>query len=250
MRLSQPPFFSLLRSGITYDLSGRPLFSMQSKFGQQVDVHFVDKTLYVPKYGEVTINGNVLFIDGEVQIGEQDFTMYHDAMLENILVGSNILVIGDGDGGFTQYDEDFQIYQVEPDPVVMTAASIFFNAQWQRRPSFNVDVRTVEEFIASDPTKSTAKYDAIILAITDDFNADAGNFAPVISLWEDYLKTGGMIIAQVGCIDDPDFHTYEANYKSLIAELATRGREPKTRWFYRFISCFLSDHMFMEIIKS
>lgn len=221
------PDFALSRKGAVIDLNGEPLYQGVSTFGQQIDVH---------RHPEL---GHLMFIDGEVQISDVDFVPYHSAMLSFIPKGASILVIGDGDGGFTN-QPDYNITQVEPDPVVMVAAENYFGANWTDRDGFRLIHKTLHDYVQmDDPTE----YDAVFLAITDEFNSDAKNFEDVAAVWSK-LKLGGKLVAQVGCTDDPCFDNYAVNYDYLWQKLDAVREDKKV-----YIQCFHSDHLFSAFTK-
>ena len=226
------PAHHLLRNGQLIDMSGTLLFAEEDPdFGSLVEVH------HTPAYG------NVLFIDGEVQISERDFELYHQAMLAFVPPGANILVVGDGDGGFT-HRPAWNITQVEMSCVVRAAAEEAFGVSWGETDAYTLHRKTLKQFLHEN---RNAKFDAAFLAITDDFNANAENFADVTGVW-DRLRSGGVLVAQVGCISDPNFETYLRNYELLEVSLAERGFDVVLK-SQPYIPCFHSEHRFHAYYK-
>ncbi len=237
--MTNPTPFSLSRHGKLIPVGGTPVFNATSVFGQEVAVHVHEKF------------GHCLYIDGEIQISELDFEAYHSAMLEFVPAGKHILVIGDGDGGFTNRP-DWLITQVEPDEVVMQAAEQFFHANWSSRDQFSLRHCTLQQYVEDmrrhrfdDDWWPARKIDALFLAITDEFNSDASNFSDVVWLWDHALSAGGKLVAQVGCVDDPNYAMYLNNYTALSTCLGVHSQDDTKRR----IECFHSDHHFRCLTK-
>lgn len=229
--LAKTPPYHLERHGSLMDMSGRQIFrAVDPDFGCEVAVH------------QVPGHGNILFIDGEVQISQRDFEVYHQAMLAFVPKGQHILVIGDGDGGFTNRP-DYRITQVEMSTTVRDAASYAFGVCWDSRPGYDLHSCTLNEYLQ----QSDGRFDAVFLAITDEFNNDPENFKDVISVW-DRIRSGGVLVAQVGCLKDPNFNSYLANYARFEHELAQGiSNVQQSR---PFIPCFHSEHVFYAYTKA
>jgi spermidine synthase len=226
------PARHLLRNGQLIDMSGDVLFEKTDPyFGCNVEVH------RVPNYG------NVLFIDGEVQISERDFELYHQAMLAFVPFGSDLLVVGDGDGGFTNRP-NWNITQVEMSSVVRQAAEVAFDIDWTETDKYKLHSQTLMQYLLDSPENT---FDAAFLAITDDFNADKNNFDDVLSVWN-RLRPGGVLVAQVGCVKDPNFEKYLNNY-SLFESSLNQQELSRVSISEPYISCFHSGHRFHAYFK-
>lgn len=198
------------------------------------------------------VHGNILYLDGEAQISNQDYYLYHLAMLSlmkaELNSGGKILVIGDGDGGFSSLVRDdlcpYKVTQVEPCGVTREMASKYFGVDWS---NVNLYDCTLSGFLKEE---QKSMYDGIFLAITDDFNLHKDNLDDIQVLWEKYLKAGGALICQVGCKEDPNFTRYLSTYRMLQNKLSlihknlsyTQDSEP-------YISVFHSTHLFRAFYK-
>ena len=226
------PAHHLLRNGQLIDMSGTLLFAEEDPdFGCSVEVH------RVPNYG------NVLFIDGEVQISERDFELYHQAMLAFVPFGADLLVVGDGDGGFTNRP-NWNITQVEMSCVVRAAAEEAFGVSWSATDTYTLHHQTLSQYLEDN---SQETFDAAFLAITDDFNANKGNFNDVMKVW-DRLRPGGVLVAQVGCVEDPNFEEYLNNY-SLFESSLNQRELSRVAISAPYIACFHSGHRFHAYFK-
>lgn len=250
--------YTLCRRGEVINLSGRPLFKkVDDKFGCEVAVH------HHPQFGYI------LFIDGEAQISSRDYYAYHEAM-KSLIPGymdpdcddyqrPRILVIGDGDGGFAN-EPALNVDQVEMSSVVRAAATAAFDVEWpepykggnaptwrQGQAQHRLFDMTLHDFLSCGASYPRGGYDAVILAITDDFNKNLDNFGDVLKLWHDYVRPGGALIAQVGCLDDPDFPYYHGNYmalkRSILNELSHSVESSP------YIPVFHSQHLFIAHYK-
>lgn len=231
--IDTPPF-KLMRQGALIDMEGTPLYHGVSSFNQMIDFHL---------HREL---GICMFIDGEIQISTADYEKYHKAMLDFVQPGKHILVIGDGDGGFTNRPE-YVITQVEPDELATHTAWMYYGANWSSRPGFLLVRKTLAEYVSGAKADGgvRGRYDALFLAITDEFNSDASNFDDVVWLWNHLLTTGGKLVAQVGCVDDPNYQLYLDSYTRLASYL---GRHEVADTL-TYIDCFHSDHHFLCYTK-
>jgi len=228
MTLLKTPPYHLERNGQRIDLSGSVYFDEQSKFGR-IEVH-------------TTWNyGYVMFIDGEAQISSRDYKLYHESMLAFVRPSSSILVIGDGDGGFTGR-ADYRITHVEHDPVIRAAAEQYFDAEWRDDRLYDC---SLNDYLRKHDKGS--QYDAIFLAITDEFNADGANFADVKALWDSKLRPGGVMVSQVGCLLDPNYPFYEANHNRFVLGLGDSMSH--TSHSTPYIPVFHSQHHFLAVHK-
>jgi len=145
--------------------------------------------------------GNMMFIDGEIQISEADFVDYHTAMWKAAHrfisvpdLAPRALVIGDGDGGFTCIRTGARsIDVVERDHAVIAAGEKYFGADWGR-----VNLHTV----SLDKFEPAHEYDIVMLAIDDGFNG-AAEFEADLDRISGWLKPGGKLVAQAGSDLDP-----------------------------------------------
>jgi spermidine synthase len=225
------PKYHLERNSELIDMSGSELFLAHDQ-GHEITVHY--------KEGY----GNVLFIDGEVQISSRDYEVYHQAMLAMVPLSycqfPAILVVGDGDGGFTNRSE-FDITQVEMSDVVRHAATLAFGVSWTPTSRYRLFSGTLRQYLDSTPT---SKYDAVFLAITDEFNSNPENFRDVREACE-LIRPGGVLVAQVGCQRDPNFNDYLKNYVNLAESLGLTPCGDSLPW----IPCFHSAHLFRAFTK-
>lgn len=235
-----PTKYTLTRHGQTIDLAGKEIFK-QMDGPYEVAVH---------EHPEL---GNILFIDGEAQISSRDFVLYHQSMLAFVKPGARILVIGDGDGGFCSQPL-YQITQVEMSSVVRAAGTLAFGSKWPTPVTPADDMghvlysMTLREYLELTKVRPDGVYDAIFLAITDDFNANPENFNDVLDLWDNKLVPGGVMVSQVGCLLDPEYGRYNENHLTMEIGLTPRGLgnvEESTP----YIPVFHSRHMFRALYK-
>lgn len=142
--------------------------------------------------------GNMMFIDGEIQISEADFDSYHAAMLSagdaffRQYRMSRVLVIGDGDGGFTRMANS-SVDIVERDRDIILAGEKYFGAEWR---NVRLHEQPLDEFMPCE------QYDVVLLAIDDGFNCAAALESRLdrVAPW---VKPRGKLVAQVGTDLDP-----------------------------------------------
>lgn len=229
--------YTLSRNGETIDLAGLPVFrAMDGIHEVAVHVH--------PDFG------SILFIDGDAQISQRDFVLYHQAMLAFVKPGKRILVIGDGDGGFCQQTH-YQITQVEMSEVVRHAGTVAFGSRWPSpaNEDHTLYSMTLAQYLEMTAVRPDGQYDAIFLAITDDFNADPSNMDDVLALWDSKLKPGGVMVSQVGCLLDPEYDKYDSNHVTFEAVIAEKGELDRVVESTPFIPVFHSQHMFRALYK-
>lgn len=150
--------------------------------------------------------GHMMFINGEIQISELDWYTYHEAMWQ-CAVGSlardaHVLVVGDGDGGFTDMPKGNKIDIVERDGHVINAGTAYFGARWDR---VNLIHKSLDEFYP------VHRYDAAILAIDDGFN-QADEFDADLDRIASWIRPGGRLVAQAGTDLDPKHHGIAKRY--------------------------------------
>lgn len=234
--------YTLTRHGQTIDLAGTEIYRQMDGI-TEVAVH------------HTTDFGNVLFIDGDAQISQRDFIVYHQAMLAFVKPGARILVIGDGDGGFCQ-QPNYQITQVEMSPVVREAGTVAFGVEWPTPVTPADDMghvlysMTLCQYLDLTSVRPDGVYDAIFLAITDDFNADPENMRDVLKLWNTKLVPGGVMVSQIGCLLDPNYPDYDANHAALEHELFETSDLERIVESTPYIPVFHSQHMFRALFKS
>lgn len=156
--------------------------------------------------------GNMMFINGEIQISEADYESYHTAMWKaahRFIAVSDLapraLVIGDGDGGFTRMRTGARhIDVVERDSDVIAAGEKYFGADWGR---VSLHVKSLEEF---EPAQ---EYDVVMLAIDDGFNR-AAEFESDLDRIASWIGTGGKLVAQAASDLDPKHPGILARYVS------------------------------------
>ncbi len=145
--------------------------------------------------------GNMMFIDGEIQISEADYTGYHTAMWKAAHrfisvpdLAPRALVIGDGDGGFTRIRTGARsIDVIERDRDVIHAGAKYFGADWSRVTLHETSLEAFEP---------PYRYDVVILAVDDGFNCSP-DFAGHIDRVASWLAPGGKLVAQAGSDLDP-----------------------------------------------
>lgn len=186
--------------------------------------------------------GNMMFIDGEIQISESDFETYHTAMWKaaHRFIGvpdlaPRALVIGDGDGGFTRIRTGARsIDIIERDGDVIEAGARYFGADWS---AVNLHKTGLEDF------EPQHEYDVVLLAIDDGFNCSAALESQLdrITSW---LRPGGKIVAQAGTDLDP-------KHPKILARYA-RWAEAKG-WLWTttqaYIGCYFCHANFFVVEK-
>ena len=153
--------------------------------------------------GHNELFGNMLFFNDEIQITQNDYKLFHDVMVElgNLENVQEILIVGDGDGGFTQYDWSDRTVYVERDVEMLKIGESYFGADWSK-PKMVHEI-TFEEF---EPTE---QYDAIVWALTDCFYRKGirKNLEKAVMM----LKNNGILVSFVGC-------KWDYYYESILAD--------------------------------
>lgn len=111
--------------------------------------------------------GNTLLINFDTQITQYDYTKYHDFIkdLGNLPNKDNILVLGDGDGGLTQYDFSNKITYIERSSYIMEKSKKYFGAKW------NNTYKIINEDILNINQKDLCNdYDIIVICCNQFFN--------------------------------------------------------------------------------
>ncbi|WP_029897937.1 hypothetical protein [Desulfohalovibrio reitneri] len=162
----------------------------------------------VVKVGESPHLGTLLFIDDDIQMASSDHHLYHEAFIR--LAGldgpdmERILVVGDGDGGFTRYPFAGKITYVERSRVIMDLGERFFGADWSAPRE--IILRPFEELRVEEP------FDAMVFALTDEFNRAGAHEAFRRAVEEDWVKPGGTVVSHCGCSLTPYHREVMAEY--------------------------------------
>lgn len=197
--------------------------------------------------------GNMMFIDGEVQICEKDMDAYHKTMFGAVKISpklnERVLIVGDGDGGFTKFGDYSNIDLVERDPEIMKAGTKYFGAQWDK---VNWQIVNLQDYI---PEQDGQIYDAIILAVDDEFNL-LPDFEEHLNRVLGWLKPGGRIVAQVATSfsydDEKHFQKYIDKYKDNFSRYANWSTVNNMDYTFIkvYISCFRGFQNFFVGVKS
>jgi len=136
--------------------------------------------------------GNMLFINDEIQATEYDTKIYHDAVAKHIGDNDSVLIVGDGDGGFTHYPWSKNAVVIERSKLIMDLSEKYLDANWNN----------VKEICCIDFKDYVfkEKYDVIIFAVSDDFNRNGVREFCKKAIAN--LNKGGKLIAQVGSTFD------------------------------------------------
>jgi spermidine synthase len=219
----------------------RPEYQDSPYFSTSFKVQVLEQKKTQFCYLEILFNplfGNMMFIDGEIQISEADYEAYHDGMWYAANAPeSRVLVVGDGDGGFTRYCPT-PIEIVERDPDVCLAGARYFGAEWG---NVTLHQKSLDEFEPSE------RYDVIMLAIDDGFNT-APELERELDRVAGWLKPGGRIVAQVGTQLDPKQPKILDRYKGWIKN--KRLQNKRLRWSTRstYIGCYFCQVYFLVIL--
>ena len=122
---------------------------------------------------------------------------------------SKVLVIGDGDGGFTHYPWCKEADFVERDVNIMKVGENYFGANWNNVG--RMFITSGEDFVPD------TNYDVIFLAITDSFNRT--KLVEQLQHFKSWLNPDGCLVGQVGCLLDNTYETTFSNYKELGSDL-------------------------------
>ena len=107
-----------------------------------------------------------------------------------------ILIVGDGDGGFTKLPCADKIVQIERDADMREAGARFFGADWGKLAKLHAT--SWEEFcLSSGGFDHPGSFDSIMFAVTDDFMREnvSNNVLHAVNLLSDH----GTILIPVGC---------------------------------------------------
>lgn len=218
--------FTDIREGINIVYKGKSLFSeVDPLLGFKVDV--ISNELF----------GNLLFIDGELQISQSDIKKYHISMLDLVPNSTNVLVIGDGDGGFTNEGVVLgkNVAYVEPSDTVRRASAMYLNSDWS--VPIELHSKTIETFIQDG--FSSFKPDAIMFCLTDKANSNLSFESIVKSLMSKYNVP---IVFQVGCTLDSNYDTIVNRYQVCMRNLGLGYMLHDV-----FIPSYLSNQTFMLV---
>lgn len=181
--------------------------------------------------------GNMMFINDEIQISELDYVHYHRMMWK--VAGlyhsqPKVLVLGDGDGGFTQFHQFADVTIVDRDLDVIKAGGQYFGAEWDK---VDLQVKSIEDF------EPDSTYDAIFLAIDDGFNTSDGleNHLDRIMKW---LRPMGKLVAQAGTDLDPKHPGIAKRYVKWAKENKVSHKFTKVH-----IQCYFCHENFFVGLK-
>jgi spermidine synthase len=160
--------------------------------------------------------GFLLFMDGEIQITTRDFYDYHwqiskQSPIAPYMCEGKTLIVGDGDGGFTQFPWCKRATYVERDLDAMRLGEKFFGADWTVPE--RVIALSLQDAIAKDAIR-IEDFDTIIFAISDDFNRDGGFDVFMGEIYK-RMKLRAVLAAQVGCHFDVNFDKSMGHYDNL-----------------------------------
>lgn len=195
--------FSLALQGLSSQKA--ILFSDQSDF----------QSIFVFQSAE---HGNVLCLDGVIQLTERDEFSFHEMIAHLPLFSHpdprNVLIVGGGDGGVLRevckHDGVQTITMIEIDPMVITVAKQFFSTT--TATSFDDKRLTIvhedaAEFLRRvnssnhENNDEKGKYDVIIIDSSEPFGPAESLFTP--SFYDqinEALRQGGIVCAQGECI--------------------------------------------------
>lgn len=186
--------------------------------------------------------GNLMFLSREIQISEYDYDAYHDHVIKhadfgcsNVIGKPRMLVIGDGDGGFTMPKYkwiDIEIVEREED--VAKAGEKWFGADWT---NVSLTISAVEDF---EP--ALANYDAISMAVDAGFNNGPLEYQ-IDRLWK-WLKPGGRLIGQASTTFDPAFVKTRAIYEKWAMRHSV-----DYYWSQVYIGCYFGMQNFFVGVK-
>lgn len=163
--------------------------------------------LFDPSHTALHITGNVLVLDGVLQLTERDEFAYHEMMSHLPLCShpnpKTVLIVGGGDGGILKqvcrHDSVQQITMVEIDTQVIEVAKLYFTKSTavafddSRLTIVNVDGF---EYMQS----STEKFDVIIADALDPIGPGETIFTPdFYELMYKALNPGGVVCVQSEC---------------------------------------------------
>ncbi|RTZ91664.1 MAG: spermidine synthase [Deltaproteobacteria bacterium] len=208
------------QSGLTFRVKN-VLFSKQTPY-QRLDVF------------ETEFYGNVLVLDGAVQITQKDEFVYHE-MLAHVPLYThpnprNVLIIGGGDGGtvreVVKHPEVEHVDLVEIDEAVIQAAKSYFPEVSCELDNPRVSILPMDgiEYIRKKP----ATYDVILIDSTDPVGPAEGLIAA--SFYKDAFKAltdNGVMAVQA---ESPFF--YPEWVKKIFSNL--NGVFPVTRLYLSF----------------
>lgn len=149
--------------------------------------------------------GNVLVLDGVIQLTEMDNFAYHEMMTHLALCSvrippRRILIVGGGDGYLlreilTQYDCVSQIVIVEIDAMVVHVARQFFGAVFD-----HAKVELIHADAAVYLRNCKDQFDVILGDTSDPVGPAASLFSPEFyDTMRKSLKPGGMVCVQAEC---------------------------------------------------
>jgi len=160
--------------------------------------------------------GNVLVLDGVIQLSERDEFAYHEMMTHVPLLAhahpQNVLIVGGGDGGVLRevckHDCVQKITMVEIDPMVIEVSKKYFSKSFGAAfddPRVTIVYEDASEFLHSKQQQQHRKngdyYDCIFSDTSDPVGPAETLFQP--SFYEsmhDCLAKGGIVCAQSECM--------------------------------------------------
>lgn len=144
--------------------NSKKLFSKKSKY-QNVEVYYND------------FYGNIMVIDGDLQITEYDEKNYHEMLVHVPLnynhLSKRVLVIGGGDGGtvreICKHKNVKEVIMVELDKLVVTAARKFFPKVSNKLDDKRVKLLFTDgnQWVKDNLKKYTGYFDQILVDSTD-----------------------------------------------------------------------------------
>jgi spermidine synthase len=189
------------------------------------------------KIGYNKLFGHLMFIDDEIQITSLDFAKYHDFihLIGKMADADSVLIIGDGDGGFTHYDWEGQnVICVERDQDIMDSGKEYFGANWDRYRVVKQDANHLEY--------PPASFDVIVWAISDEWNrSDAmrDNLSKVMT----WLKPKGRLVAQVGTVFDVNYQDVRHKYETCAESFSDH------QFHHLYMPSFFSEEVFFVGVK-
>ncbi len=169
--------------------------------------------------------GNVLVLDGYVQVTERDEFVYHDMITHPAMAVNpeikRVLIIGGGDGGtareISRYPSIEKIDMVEIDGSVVKASEKYLPTMadvYQREPRLNLMIQDGLKFVADAQANS---YDLILVDSTDPAGPGEGLFT--IEFYENcnrILSDNGILINQhEGAFYEGDIEEMQKAHRKL-----------------------------------
>lgn len=185
--------------------------------------------------------GNMMFFDEEIQISSMDFNLFHREVLKatDISPTDKVLIVGDGDGGFTSHPYRKNFTYVERDKTIMDLGTKYFGAVWD---GIDLHTSSIEDYL-KDYSGEPA-YDVVLLMVTDGFMR--GNSAEFLSSLTKVLKPGGKVFVPTACLLDARFNEQQSDMHHIVEEEISE-HVASSKWGSFYVPSFMCPYHYVVL---